>query len=218
MEHMSITDADLGIVDGQHSKTLTHVERSCVSILEAEGMGQDSAVPADTLAMKLFLDCTETEKRSVRHLVNHLIISHRIPVMSAAGKGGGYFLPLTKGEEEAVYRNRRKRAMTALLKMSRGRKASYVETIEQLSFWFDEPEGARALERLKLAPDRDPVPVWLKLVTRSLDKLAKDPQKYASELEQLRGRFGAILMPRAILDELKRQAEDQVDLLRRLAS
>jgi hypothetical protein len=217
MPNITITDADLGIDGATHSKILTHLERACLNVLERAAQGRDASMSADLLALNLFTSATDTEKRNVRHLVNHLIISHKLPIMSAAGPGGGYFLPLTKGEEEEVYHNRRKRAMTGLLKMSRGRKGSYVDNIEQLSFWFDEPEGAAALERLKIVPDRDPVPVWLKLVTRFLDKLDRDPQRYAIEIEQLQKQFGSIFIPRTLLDQLRKQANEQVELLKRIA-
>lgn len=217
MANITITDAELGITGETHNKALTALEGMCLGMLEANAKGRDAAMSADDLALCLFSRSTDTEKRNVRHLVNHLIISHKLPIMSAAGPGGGYFLPLTKGEEEQVYNNRRKRAMTGLLKMSRGRKGAYVDNIEQLSFWFDEPEGAAVLERLKISRDRDPVPVWLKLVTRYLDRLDRDPQKYAVYIEQLQRQFSSIFLPRALLDQLRTQAEGQVELLKRIA-
>ncbi len=219
MDHISITNEDLGIRDdGTHNRNLTYIEATCIGTLESNGKGRNHAIPSGELITWVFPDLDiEQAKRNLRALVNHIICTHRLPICSMPGNGGGYWLPETKDEEVAVYEARRKRAFTGLVKMSLGRKGAYVDTIEQLSFWFDEPEGAQAIERLRLAPDKDEMPIWLKLVTRLLTRIEKDPQRYAVEISALQRNFGDIFVPRATMNLLKEKLRETQELLGKIA-
>ncbi len=219
MDHITITSEDMGIrEDGTHNRNLTVIEASCSGALEGNSKGRKYAMSASELITWVFPEQDpEQAKRNLRHLVNHLICTHRLPICSMPGNGGGYWMPETKEEETAVYEARRKRAFTGLLKMSRGRKGAYVDTIEQLTFWFDEPEGAKALERLRLAPDKDEMPAWLKLVTRYLSRIEKDPQRYAAEISAIQHNFGDIFVPRGTMVELKSKLSEVQELLGKIA-
>ncbi len=218
-DHITITFEDLGIKeDGTHKKALTPTEERCIDILKRQGQGRDNALPAITLAKWTFSDIDDAQAmRNVRVLVNHLICTHRIPVCSMPGVRGGYWMPLDEQEVEDVYQARRKRAFTGLVKMAQGRKGAYVDIIEQLTLGFDEPEAERAIERMNLAPDKDPLPTWLKVVTRFLTMMDKDPQKYAAEIGALQKSFGDIFVPRDTVKQLRAKSKELTELLQKFA-
>lgn len=219
-DHVTITNADLGISDdGRHTSSLTGIEAACIGVLEARGPGRDNAVPSDDLAHVVFGSRGDVDKRNLRELVNHLINTHLLPICSMPGYGGGYWLPASPEEEAAVYEARRKRALTGLMKMSRGRKAAYVETLEQLTLYFDEPEGKDAIERLRLTPEDDKggMPAWLHLVTRLLAKLEQDPQRYAAEIRQLQQMYGGIFVPKAKVRQIDAKIREAGQMLASLA-
>jgi hypothetical protein len=175
LEYVSVTNAALGIDNktGAHQASLTDIEADTVRILTEEAQGINNAISGEKLADLIFYtDNVDQGTRNVRYLVNHLIVSHKIPNCSMPGKDGGYFLPLTKEEETVVYNARKKRAITGLVKMSQGRKNALVDSAEQLVLFMDDPDNAKAIERLKLSQDEGPVPAWVQLVTRLLDKLS----------------------------------------------
>jgi len=209
-----------------HQATLTDLEKKCVDTLEARGRGIDCAYPARDLAYRLNLDVDESgdlqtedyAKRNLRELINHLIISHNIPIICRAGPGGGYFLPDSEAEVEEFYRSFHRRAMTGLVKASRGKKAAFVDIVGQLSFAFDSAEGAAAIERLSLTPDADPVPAWVQLVTRFLDKISAEPDRYAAEIRRIQGAYGDIFVPLETVRELKSKTAELQDLLARIAA
>ncbi len=217
--HTTITHADLGINDaGEHSATLTTIEERCIDILQRQGQGRESAIPANTLAGWVFGGCDlEQAKRNVRELTNHLINTHLLPICSMPGNGGGYWLPGSPEEEAAVYEARRKRVMTGLMKMSRGRKAAYVDIIDQLTLCFDEPEGAQAIERMNLAPENDPMPAFVRLITRGLARIESDPQKYAAEIKALQRNFSGIFVPKTTVRQIEEKIREAEHLLRGIA-
>jgi hypothetical protein len=98
--------------------------------------------------------------------------------------------------------------------MAQGRKSAYVDIIEQLTLGFDDPDMEVAIERLNLAPDKDPLPTWLKVVTRFLSMMDKDPQKYAAEIGALQKSFGDIFVPRDTVKQLPAKSEELQELLK----
>lgn len=208
-EFISVTNAALGIdKSGIHSRDLTELEADAVRILNDKAKGIGSALSALQLACALFDGASiEQDKRNVRHLVNHLIVSHRIPICSMSGKDGGYFFPITKDEETLVYNARKKRAITGLVKMSQGRKNALVDSAEQLVLFMDNPDNQKAIERLQLVPDEGPLPAWVQLVTRLLDKLSRDPKRYAIEICELQRQFGDMFVPRETMKQLRTAAK-----------
>jgi hypothetical protein len=218
--HITIPLADLGITeDGQHTMTLTVVEERCLDILQRQGQGRGSAIPAKVLARWIFqAHDLEQDMRNLRELINHLIFTHLLPICSMPGNGGGYWLPESPDEEAAVYEARRKRALTGLLKMARGRKAAYVETLEQLTLWFDDPVGADVIERLRLAPEEGSgMPAWMHLITKFLNKIDADPQRYAAEIRALQRTYGNIFVPRSTISQLRDKVREAEALLKEIA-
>ncbi len=215
-------ETDLGIQgDGTHEKALTPLESDCLRILEERGSGKDMALPARHLTCMLGLDSADAASdhgtRNTRTLINHLIITHRLPIICQAGSGGGYYLVGSEGESEQFYRSFHARAMTGLIKASRGRKAAYVDKMLQLTLGFDDPESAAALERLRLSPEEDPVPAWVHLTTRLLDRLHSDPQRYADEILKLQRAYGDIFVPRDKVTVLKQKTAEFQQLLAEIA-
>jgi hypothetical protein len=215
-------DIELGIQpDGTHLEALTPLEQRCLSVLEEKGLGQAAALPAAALTAAVGLESGDRNedhgKRHTRKLINHLIMTHRIPIICQAGAGGGYYLPGDEAEVARFYKTFHARAMTGLVKASRGRKAAFVEIITQLSLGFDDPAAQAAIERLRLTPDEDPVPAWVQLTTRLLDRLQADPQRYAAEIRELQRAYGDIFVPRDKVVELKKRTAEFQQLLAEIA-
>jgi len=227
-------ESDLGIIDGTHNPELTPLERDCLSVLEERGKGVKSAISAKAFAAALSVDRTTTEKnddddgteqteqvawgtRNLRKLINHLIMTHGIPIVCKAGLGGGYFLPGSTLEISEFYQTFHRRAMTGLVKASRGKRSAFVEIVTQLSLGFDEPGNREIIEKLRLHPDEDTVPAWVQVVTKLLDRIAEDPQKYAGEIRRIQSTYGDIFVPREKVRLLKEKTAEFQRLLREIA-
>jgi hypothetical protein len=211
---MGLSSSDLGFKpDGRHSRMLTSIEGACVDVL---GKGRNNAVSAVILSEQIFdpfFDRIELAKRDVRRLVNHLIIEHDLPILSNAGKTGGYWIAGSPEEVEGFHHAFYKRAMTGLLKASRGKKGAFVNMVDQATLFFDDPDKLGvSLGRLNLAKDKNKIPAFVQMVTRGLEKIKKDPQKYAAEIRKIQDRYGDVFMPKDKIIELKR-ATDKVHAL-----
>jgi len=203
--------------DGTHSRKLSDTEARCVAALKNH-VGRPDAIAAEDLVEHVFgIMADQEDKRNLRHLINHLIITHRMSILCMAGPGGGYYLPATPEEVRAFYHAFHKRAMTGLVKASRGQKAAFIDTIEQLTLWYDAPEGEALLARLTPERDKDPTPAWVQLVTRHLERLSADPQKFAAEIAALQDKFGDIFVPRAKLQRLNALSDELQTLLKEVA-
>jgi len=205
-------ESDLGIVDGVHKPELTPLERDCLSVLEERGTGRKMAISAALLASNI-----EEEKRDLRHLINHLIITHGLPIVCKAGTGGGYFLPASEVEVSEFYQTFHRRAMTGLVKASRGKRSAFVEIVTQLSLGFDEPGNQEVIEKLRLMPDEDAVPAWVQVVTKFLDRLSESPDKYAAEIRRIQSTYGDIFVPRERIRLLKEKTAEFQKLLKEIA-
>ena len=212
-----MTNTDLGIdKDGRHHLELTLMERSCFGAIEGRGLGRAAAISAGHLSCSLGL-YGETGKRKLRHLINHLIMSHKLPIMCEAGTGGGHYLPGCADEVARFKKAYHRRSMTGLVKMSRGSKAAYVDMMMQYTLGFDDPETQAVMERLSMAPDEDPVPVWVQLATRLLDRFSSDPVRYAEEIRKLQITYGDIFVPREKVSMLKQKTAEFQKLLSEIA-
>jgi len=205
-------EIDIGINDGVHNPELTPLERDCLSALEESGTGNKAALSAKALAADI-----GEEPRDLRSLINHLIITHGIPIVCKAGTGGGYFLPASEAEISEFYQTFHRRAMTGLDKASRGKKGAFVEIVSQLSLGFDEPGNREAIDKLRLCPEDDPVPAWVQVVTRFLDRMADSPEKYAAEIRRIQSAYGDIFVPREKVRLLKEKTAEFQRLLREIA-
>lgn len=187
-------------------------------------LGKAGALSAASLARKVFgppprPGDQESNKRAVRKIINALIIRHRMPICCEAGPGGGYYLPAADDEIEANHRRFRRRAMTGLMKASRARSSAYADSVIQLSFGYDGPEGREIRARHRLPePDPKAPPLWIHVVTRMLDRLKDDPDRYARELRHLQERYGELMVPRRRVRQLKSLAGALKTVVERLES
>lgn len=202
--------------DGTHSRKLTDTEAACVDEIKRH-VGRANAISAADLSRHVFGSRGPQEMRDLRHLINHLIITHRMSILCMSGLGGGYYLPATPEEVKDFYHAFHQRAMTGLVKAARGQKAAFIDTIEQLTLWYDAPEGEALLARLTPERDKDPTPAWVQLVTRHLERLSADPQKFAAEIAALQDKFGDIFVRRDTLAKLRSTAEQLQTLLKEVA-
>jgi hypothetical protein len=233
-------EADIGIrTNGTHDEALTALEGACIDMLQGRGAGVKSAISAENLTVGLGLDYEDAGirgadgeeldpdeierkkldigKRKTRALINHLIISHEIPIICKAGPQGGYFLAGSPTEVEEFYRTFHRRAMTALLKASRGKKASFVSIMTQLSFGFETEDNKKeAVERMRFIPDGDKTPAWVQMVTTFLGRLAEDPQKYAHEIRKIQTTYGDIFVPRETISLLRTKTAEFQELLSKI--
>ena len=204
-------EEDLGITKNGHVRQMTALENHCLECL-ADRVGAEQRISQHALALRVGVS-----KRDLRRLLNHLIISHEIPIMCRAGNGGGHYFPASEGEVAQFYEEFHKRAMTGLMKASRGKKSAFVELVAQLSFGFDGQEAKEAIEALKLTPDSDPVPAFVGVVTRCLDRISAEPQRYAAEIRKLQQTYGDIFVPRDKLRMLREKASEFQWLLQEIS-
>lgn len=213
-----MTYADLGIdrKTGAHSMELTGTESICIRILQERGTGRIAAIPAADLAYNLFMT-GELGTRGVRTLINHLIMTHAIPIMCEAGPGGGYYLAGDPEETARFKETFRRRAMTGLVKAARGSKAAYVDLMYQYTLGFDDPKTQHVIEKLRLLPEENSAPAWVQLVTKLLDRFSEDPQRYALEIRRIQTTYGDIFVPREKVSMLKKKTEEFQKLLSEIA-
>lgn len=148
----------------------------------------------------------ESCKRRVRTAVNRLIIVHGVPIMCRAGTGGGYYLPATTADVEENHGAFHKRAMTGLIKASRGRKAAYADAMVQLTLGFEsEAEAYREMVTGTSAPAEVGPPAWVSVVSGLLQQVKGDPARYAAEIKRIQDEFGDIFVRRERLRESLRR-------------
>ena len=226
-------ESDLGIYDGQHDERLTLVERAALEILEDRGKGAEAAISAREFALAMSEGSNdefvwrlagravqfdaEQSKRDVRKLVNHLIMTHGIPIICQAGTGGGYYIAGCEAEVTKFYTTFHRRAMTGLVKASRGKKSAFVDIATQLVLGFDSQETKEAVERLQLTPDGDSVPAWVSMVTQFLDRLSGNPEKYAAEIRRIQEQYGDIFVPAEKVRRLREETAKFQQLLLEIA-
>ena len=198
-------NSDLGIDNktGAHQMALTPLEASCLEIMQGRGCGSLKAISAADMTTILFSD--SDRKRDLRTLVNHLIMTHSLPIMCEAGVGGGYYLAGDPKEAERFKAMFRRRAMTGLVKASRGSKAAFVDMMAQYTLGFDEQETTAVIEHMRFLPENDRTPAWVQLVTKFLDRISKDPHLYAAEIRRIQHTYGDIFVPREKVAQLKEE-------------
>ena len=142
--------------------------------------------------------------RALRRIINRLVIRRGIPIMCEPGPGGGYYLPAGDEEVEANHARFHQRAMTGLMKATRSRRSAYADAVLQLTLGYDGPEGDAVRERLGM-PRRNASspPAWVQVVTKLLERVKGDPQRYADQIRRLQEQFGDIFVPRHKVAELR---------------
>ena len=129
----------------------------------------------------------------------------------------GYYLAGDPEETERFKQTFRRRAMTGLVKASRGSKAAYVDMMYQYTLGFDDPETQRTIEHLRLLPEEDAAPAWVQLVTKLLDRISSNPQVYAAEIRRIQAAYGDIFVPREKVSMLKAKTAEFQKLLSEIA-
>jgi hypothetical protein len=200
-------------------RTLTRAESAFLGILWVDHVGRDNALSANHFALlyraRLHLtDTLEQVKREIRETQNHLIIHHDIPVYSASGTGGGYWI----GEEQdagAFYEAFRERGLTGLTKASRGRRSGMVDAVVQLSFRWRELVTKAGLQP---AADEDgDINAPIQVVDAVLKELLKNPEKFSQGLRMLGEKYGSVLVPRDRYEAIVGAIEAQAQTLSKLA-
>jgi len=223
---MRAEDFGYDVKTGYHDRRLTATESKFVGILWIDHVGEENAISADLLAIQFFLGFAMTVdefllqhakttleewKRDIRYLQNHLLIEHsKIPIQSRAGRGGGYYIPDSDKESVRFYHQQRKRGMTGLIKAVRGKQADLVDVVQQMSFEFEELQDKTApmtikRERLKTV---SALPAPVEVVDAFLERMLKDPEKFADGLRKIGKKYGSVLMPKEHVMALKAKAAE----------
>ena len=209
---MEAKDMGYDVVGGTHDPNYTFLETALIQAL-GDYIGADHKISAPNLAWvwawprdaeRVHLPNVkelEKAKRDLRYMVNHLVIDHDQPILSKAGYQGGYWLADGEGEATEFYFRFRRRAMTGLTKAARGKKAALADMVTQLSFEFDEilqnsPQPAKYLPKFEW-------PTAAEIVTRTLDRMTADPERYAEALQHIHRKFKSVLMPKEKARALK---------------
>lgn len=190
---------------GKHNAQLTRLEAAFLGILWTDHVGHCNRISGRQLAARLAEALDEWPRgpsfdyflskwmRSVRQLQNHLLTEHyNIPIFSQAGPAGGYWIG--EGDEEGVhfYDTFRQRGLTGLLKAARGKQAVVVEMVQQLSLQFDDLQDQTGETFVTMRGRSTAVEV----VDALIRKMMQNPERFSGDLEKLKIKLGAVLMPK----------------------
>ena len=196
---------------GRHDARLTYAEDKFVEILWEDHTGFDNRISADDLAQEFAVKIIdqpipfpnlERWKRDVRYMHNHLLQYHdNVPILSRAGIQGGYWFAQNKLEAAMFYDSFRKRGMTGLLKASRGKQSVMVDIVEQLSFQFDDLVDKTDTQY----PQRREL-MSIKILDAFLERMTRDPEKFADGLRKIGKKYGSVLLPREQVTAMRAKA------------
>ena len=224
-------DKDFGIdlETGRHNKTLTVEESRFLGILWVDHVGEEDKISAKMLAVRF--DCAmkglnvnlsdvsaiilnskytwiERKKRDVRYLQTHLLVAHDIPVLSKAGYDGGYWIAETEEEAVQFYHTFRKRGLTGIVKASRGKKAVLVETMNQLTFEFEDLANSAGM----YVSPQDPAAI--EVVDSFLDRMLENPERFSAGLRMLSKKYGSVLLDKTQIEYIKEKAAELSSLVK----
>lgn len=189
----------LNLRTGYHRKNpLTPEESKYYGVLW-DHVGEENAVSAADLA-----ELSDLSGREVRAMHNHMLFDHNLPVLSAAGPKGGYWIAENEGEARQFYDAFRRRGLTGLVKASRGKQSAMVDMVTQLSFEFEDLVDQTAATPMIRPLGGRPLPV--DVVDAFLEKMTGDPEKFADGLRKIREKYGAVLLPRERVRAMQVQA------------
>ena len=198
---------------GRHDAGLTYTEDKFVEILWEDHTGFDNRISANDLAREFIfrlkdqpiaLSQLEYWKRDVRRMHNHLLTYHdNIPILSRAGIQGGYWFAQNKLEAAMFYDTFRKRGMTGLLKASRGKQSVMVDIVEQLSFKFDD-----LIDKTDTRYPQSRELMSIKILDAFLERMTKNPEKFADGLRKLGKKYGSVLLPREQVTAMRAKARE----------
>ena len=153
--------------------------------------------------------------RDERYMHNHILMEHRhIPLLSKAGKDGGYYIAVDEEEANRFYDSFRKRGLTGVVKASRGKQSAVVEMVEQLSFQFEELVDKTSGFKFK---SRVAAPTPVEVVDAFLERMLLNPEKFSDGLRKIGAKYGSILLPREQVQAMKMKAAELQALVAGLA-
>ena len=226
---MRASELGFDLALGTHDRKLTHAESTFVGLLWEDHQGEKKKLSAEKLTQLFAWEYGRqyvskggpaylgygTWERNVRHLQNHLLNYHdNIPILSAAGPNGGYWVAETEEEANEFYETFRKRAMTGMKKASRGKRSAMVDMIKQLSFEFDELMEADGAAGPVRPAAGSPTP--LAIVDGFLERMTRDPEKFADGLRKIGAKYGSVLLPKERLNVIRSRVSELEDLVKGL--
>jgi hypothetical protein len=199
-----------------HNKNLTAMESRFIGILWVDHEGEENAMPARDLAEAFLPEVSMgMALRDVRYMHNHILMEHRhIPLLSKAGKDGGYYIAVDEEEANRFYDSFRKRGLTGVVKASRGKQSAVVEMVEQLSFQFEELVDKTSGFKFK---SRVAAPTPVEVVDAFLERMLLNPEKFSDGLRKIGAKYGSILLPREQVQAMKMKAAELQALVAGLA-
>ncbi len=155
---------------------LTDMEKKVMRIMENhKGVSQ-------AISMKDLAALTDIGQRRLRGVINHLILTHSVPVLSSTQRSvSGYYLCRDNDEVHRFNRAFKRRAVTGLLKAASVNRSSLLEVANRLAFDYYQAHSA------------EKIPGMVKVVSRYLQHIKENPKLYQKEIQQLRDDFQAIL-------------------------
>jgi len=198
----------IDIKTGRHDRRLARAEEMFIGILWPEHIGLHRAMAAEEVAVRFarrfgaeYLSRMthprrlERWKRDVRIMQNHLLQYHDgVPVLSKAGTDGGYWIAENEGEAAAFYDTFRRRGLTGLVKASRGKASAMADMVQQLAFEFE--DLLDATEQVPIERPRSGMTAPVQIVDRMLERMTREPEKFAGALRKIGEKYGSILLPR----------------------
>lgn len=200
--------------DGRHTRApLTGAEAAFLGILWIDHVGAERKIAAKSLAREYartqgeyigeaggYEKLLQTWMREVRHMQNHLVMDHNVPILSQAGVHGGYWIAENEYEAAAFYATFRQRGMTGLTKAARGNQAVLVEMVGQLSFQFDRLADVTGQPIETIAGRATPIEV----VDALIAKMMREPEKFKGDLIRLNKKLSSVLMPKVRMRQIAR--------------
>lgn len=213
---MKYEDMGYNARTGMHNKNLTAMESRFIGILWVDHEGEENAMPARDLAEAFLPEVSMgMALRDVRYMHNHILMEHRhIPLLSKAGKDGGYYIAVDEEEANRFYDSFRKRGLTGVVKASRGKQSAVVEMVEQLSFQFEELVDKTSGFKFK---SRVAAPTPVEVVDAFLERMLLNPEKFSDGLRKIGAKYGSILLPREQVQAMKMKAAELQALVAGLA-
>jgi hypothetical protein len=172
---------------------LDTTEVAIMRILENH-KGKKEAICSERLAEL----CNLTGRR-LRQMINHLIIEHSIPIGSQDGEEGGYYI-ITSLEEKIDYcRRHKKRAMTALMRVSRIMRNQDLVTATQLVIGEIQP-GQK-------------IPGVTKTISLLTREMIRNPELYKDQIAALKkSELAPLLVDQEKINEINQAASHLKDL------
>lgn len=179
----------------EQGNRLDDVEVTILRILNNH-KGRDQAISAPMLAANVGI-----KKRKLRAIINHLEIEHLIPIASAAGEGGGYYLISSEKEGREFYETFKRRGLTGITRAARVLKKSPLEGAVQLT--------------IDAVMEGDKIPGTGEAVTRLLKVFRSDPERYAKEIAAIKKEVMPLFVSQDLMAEINATARKLQELTAR---